>query len=96
MVIIRAGLSPLRIVNLHLLKKNLQLYILSQTSNATLCLFDYFYAYARALGKLLHLIKSSINQTSNPNLVLTIRLKLAKETVNFIGEGFNRASTPLI
>ena len=55
------------------------LQILSQTYNATLFLFDYFYVHAYALGKLFHLIKSSFSQASNHTLVLTIRLKLAKK-----------------
>ena len=41
-------------------------------------MFDYFYVHAHALGKLFHLIKSSFSQASNHTLVLTIRLKLAK------------------
>ena len=53
--------------------------ILSQTYNATLFLFDYFYVHAHALGKLFHLIKSSFSQASNHTLILTIRLKLAKK-----------------
>ena len=53
--------------------------ILSQTYNATLFLFDYFYVHAHALGKLFHLIKRSFSQASNPTLVLTIHIKLSKK-----------------
>ena len=54
------------------------IHILSQTYNATLFLFDYFYVNAHALSKLFHSINSSFNQASNHILVLTICLKLAK------------------
>ena len=53
--------------------------ILSQTYSATMFLFDYFYVHAHALGKLFHLIKRSFSQATNPSLVLTIRIKLAKK-----------------
>ena len=39
--------------------------ILSQTYNATLFLFDYFYVNAHALSKLFHSINSSLHQASN-------------------------------
>ena len=54
-------------------------YILSQTYNATLVLFNYFYVHAHVLGKFFHLIKGSFSQASNHTLVLTIRLKLGKK-----------------
>ena len=53
--------------------------ILSQTYNATLFSFDYFYVNAHALNKLFPEINSSFNQASNHILVLTICLKLAKK-----------------
>ena len=54
-------------------------YILSQTYNATLFLFDYFYVNAHALSKLFHSVNSSFNQASNLVLVLNICLKLTKK-----------------
>ena len=62
-------------------------YILSQTYNATLFLFDYFHANAHALSNLFHSIKSSFNQASNHVLVLTVCLKLDKNS-KFIDEGW--------
>ena len=53
--------------------------ILSQTYNATLFLFDYFYVNAHALSKLFHSNNSSFNPESSHVLVLTICLKLAKK-----------------
>ena len=61
--------------------------ILSQTYNATLLLFDYFYVHAHALGKLFHLIISSFSQASNPSLVLTIHIKLAKKQCILLMKG---------
>ena len=61
--------------------------ILSQTYNATLFLFDYFYVLAHALGSLFHLIKSSFSQASKHTLVLTIRLKLAKKQLILLMKG---------
>ena len=53
--------------------------ILSQTCNATLFLFDYFYVHAHVQSQLFHPIKSSFSQASNHILVLTICPKLAKK-----------------
>ena len=50
-------------------------HILSQTDNATLFLFDYFFVNAHALSKLFHSINSSFNQASNHVLVLTLAKK---------------------
>ena len=54
-------------------------HILSQTYNASLFLFAYFFVNAHVLSKSLHSINSSISQTSNHVLVLT----LTKKTVKF-------------
>ena len=53
--------------------------ILSQTYNATLFSFDYFYVNVHALSNLFHSINSSFNQASNHVLVLTICFKRAKK-----------------
>ena len=55
---------------------------LSQTYNASLFLFAYFFVNAHVLIKSFHSINSSFSQASNHVLVLT----LAKKTVNFINE----------
>ena len=53
--------------------------IMSQTYNATLFSFDYFYVNAHALSKLFHSINSSVNPASYHVLVLTICPKLANK-----------------
>ena len=62
-------------------------YILSQTYNATLFLFDYFYVNEYALSILFHSINSSFSQASNHVLVLTICLKLAKKQLTLSMKG---------
>ena len=63
--------------------------ILSETYNAPLFSFDYFYVNAHALSKLFHSINSLFNQASNHVLVFTRCSQTGQETVNFIDEGWS-------
>ena len=53
-------------------------HILSQTYNASLFLFAYFFVNAHVLSKSFHSINSLISQTSNHVLVLTLTKKNSK------------------